>query len=212
MTGVGKMIEFIKRNKVSVFMVAAVLTYISLGAGVRLWRTYQFRGEWAQFDSIEHSKADTFPDGFRLDYPASWNVLIYENGGTKNLRELRSAFTKPNYIFVANTYLNIWWRRVDESWTLEDARQWYVQELAFGIRDSELEQKQTSFQEQTVGVGNYPALIQTFDEFGGKNPHRQVVLLVVDDEAFALSFHTKTYDEEIQKTFERILNSLEIYR
>ena len=175
-------------------------------------RYYQMQGQWATFDSqAYHQQIRSFPDGFRLDYPLGWGITTYERGGTKNLRQLRVSFTTPHFIFDPDSYLQVWWRRIDENWTLDDARKWFVKEIPFGLDGVELREKQDTFQKTTVGIGQYPALIQTFTVFSGENPHEQVVLLVVGDEAFAFSFHTDNYDEQTEQIFERMLDSLEIY-
>jgi hypothetical protein len=205
------MLNITRRNKISIFIIVVVLGYVLLGIGVRFGRAYRFQGEWKGFDSQDYFQTETFPDGLRLDYPKGWELSVYEKGGTKNLGELRVSFIKSNYFFWPDTGLNVWWRRIDENWALEDAREWYVENLAFGISDNELEQKQDTFQEITVGTGNYPALTQTFHLPGRNNPRKQVVLLVVGDEAFAFTFQMKGDDEEIRKIVERMLNSLEIY-
>lgn len=201
-----------KLSKVSLVIVVFVVGYFIFGTGKRLITASLYRDEWSQYDSREYSQAETFPDGFRFDYPANWEVTSYENGATKNGRELRISMRAPNYIFSPSTYQQIWWRRVDDQWTLEDTKEWYIDDVAFGVNNTELEQKQDSFRNIEIGKGNYPALIQSFTQFEGENPLRQVVLLSVGDEAFVFSFHSENYDEDISATFERMINSLEIYR
>ena len=83
--------------------------------------------------------------------------------------------------------------------------------VPFGVNHSELDQKRNSFEEIVVGKGNYPALTQTFVQFSGVNPRRQVVILIAGDEAFAFEFRTNNYNEETQETFERMLDTLEFY-
>jgi hypothetical protein len=188
-----------------------VLVYFVIGINERWRRTQEFQGQWSQFDSQNYFKRETFPDGFRLDYPASWSVSTYRKGIPQS-REFRTRFTQPdNNFFSPDTNMSTYWQQVDEDFTLDDARIWFVEDVVTDISRSELEQKRVSFQEITVGKGNYPALTQTFVQFNGTNPHRQVVVLVVGDEAFAFSFHTKNYDEETKQVFKRMLDTLEIY-
>jgi hypothetical protein len=201
-----------KVNKVSLIIVVVIVGVFLIELGKRYDSMIHYQGEWSQYDSQEYSQASTFPDGFRLDYPANWEVSNLRKGGTKNLRALRVSFFEPNYIFIPSTYLQIWWHRVDTNWTLDDVKEWYVNDIAFGVNRDELEQKRDGFSRIKVGVHDYPALVQTFKHFEGKNPRRQVVLLLVGDEAFAFSFHTNDYNEDIAATFERMIATLEIYR
>ncbi len=201
-----------KVNKASLIIVIVIVGLLLIGIGKRYISFSQYQGEWRQYDSGEYSQTNTFPDGFRFEHPENWEVTSYEDGATKNGKELRVSLRKPNYIFTPSTGLQIWWRRVDDNWTLEDSKNWYVGDIAFGVDNTELEQKQDSFREVEIGKDNYPALVQTFKRFAGENPTRQVFLLVIRDEAFAFSFYTDNYEEDVAITFERMIGSLEIYR
>lgn len=211
-TGGHKKMKDFKVNKISLIIVVFIVGLFLIEIGKRYISMIHYQGGWSQYDSQEYSQASTFPDGFRLDYPTNWEVSNLRKGGTKNLRELRVSFYKPNYIFTPSTYLQVWWRRVEANWSLDDVEEWYVSDIAFGVNRDELEQKRDRFLRTKVGAYDYPALVQTFNRFEGKNPRRQVVLLVVGDEAFAFSFHTDDYNEDIAATFERMIASLEIYR
>lgn len=204
--------EDFKINKASLFILVVIVGVFLIGISRRFISNIQYQGEWSQYDSQAYSQASTFPDGFRLEYPANWEVSNLEKGGTKNLGELRVSFYKPDYFFTPSTALQIWWRRVDDNWTLKETKDWYIGDIAFGVNDAELEQKRDSFREVEIGKGNYLALVQTFNRFEGENPGRQVFLVVVGDEAFAFSFHSDNYDEDIAILFERMIDSLEIYR
>ncbi len=171
---------------------------------MRIIRAYQFEGEYSLFDSQDSLVGDNDPDGFRLEYPTSWSPLSWSNGHPKeNLRERRVKFKNPYYFFSTKTYVTIWWRRVDNNWTMYDAKDWYSEEYGFGISQRSLD----SFQETSIGIDNYPALENTVQG-------REVVLFVVGDEAFALEFQAKNHVEykKMENIFERMLNSFEVYQ
>lgn len=177
----------------------------------RFIHTRQGETEWKLFDSQEHYRdIQTFPDCFRVEHPANWELAVLENGGTKNLGELRVSITRPNYLFWPNTGLNVWWRRVDETWTLERVKDWYIQDVSFGVSTQELAQKQGSFQPIFVGPGELPGLTQTFEVFRGPNPREHVILLLVKGEAFAFSFMTNDYDADVEQIFSRMSDSIEM--
>jgi len=201
-----------RANRVlQILVVTLVVGTVSFTLVERFIHARQGIGEWRLFDSQEHYRdIPTFPDCFRVEYPANWELAVLENGGTKNLRELRVAITRPNYLFWPNTTLEVWWRRVDETWTLERVKDWFVQDVYFGISPDELDQKQDSFQPTMVGTNNLPGLTQTFDTFHGRNPVRKVILLLVGDEAFAFNFITTNSDSEVEPIFGRMINSIDM--
>lgn len=192
----------------------AILILIILGLSWIVYTTARYvhaiqaEGQWGVFDSQNYMHGEDNPDGFRLEFPLSWRFAVYDNGGPKNLKDAQAAFDEPFFLFTPNTFLYIWWRRVDDTWTLEDVRDWYVDELGFGINRSLLEQNRHAFREITVGVGDYPALSQVFwrDAYAGT----RIVLLIVGDEAFVLDFSTQNFTET-SATFNRMLNSFEVY-
>lgn len=177
----------------------------------RFIRARQGEAEWKLFDSQDHYRdVQTFPDCFRVEHPANWELVVLENGGTKNLGELRVAITRPNYLFWPNTTLEVWWRRVDETWTLERVKDWFVQDVSFGISRQELVEKQDSFRPIIVGPSGLPGLTQTFEAFGGHNPWRKVILLLVEDEAFAFNFITTDYNSDVERIFRRMIDSIDM--
>lgn len=192
----------------------AILILIILGLSLVVYTTaryihaIQVKGQWGVFDSQNYMNGEGNPDGFRLEFPLSWRFAAYDNGGPKNLKDARAAFDEPFFFFTPTTFLYIWWRRVDSTWTVEDVRDWYIEELGFGINRSLLEQNRHAFREITVGDGNYPALSQAFwqDAHSGT----RIVLLVVGDEAFVLDFSSQNFPES-SATFNRMLDSFEVY-
>ncbi len=167
------------------------------------------KGQWTLFDSQQYMYGNNNPDGFRMEYPSGWQAGAYDNGGPKNLGYLRARFTEPYFIFTPTTYLSIWWKRIDKSWSLEDVRDWYIEENGFNINHDVLEQSRNYFLETTVGAGGYPALTQTF---AGGRERIILYLLIVDDEAFVLEFNTKNYNGNLEKTFDRMSDSFEVYK
>ena len=167
------------------------------------------KGQWTLFDSQKYMHGSNNPDGFRLEYPSSWQAGAYNNGGPKNLGDARAAFDAPFFLFTPRTFLYIWWKRIDQNWSLEDVRDWYIEENGFNVNRDLLEQSRDSFSETAVGAGNYPALTQTF---AGGRERIILYLLIVDDEAFVLEFNTKNYNNDLEKTFERMVNSFEVYK
>lgn len=171
----------------------------------------QGESEWKLFDSQEHYRdIQTFPGCFRVEHPTNWELAVLERGGTKNLGDLRVAITRPNYLFWPNTVLNVWWRRVDKTWTLERVREWYVQGVSFGVSNEELAQKQDSFQSILVGPGKLPGLTQTFESFRGPNPREQIILLLEEEEAFVFSFITNDYDVDMERIFSHMIDSIDM--
>lgn len=171
----------------------------------------QGEAEWQLFDSQDYYRdIQTFPNCFRMEHPANWELAVLENGGTKNLGELRVSITRPNYLFWPNTGLNVWWRSVDETWTLERVKDWYVQDVSFGVSAQELARKQDSFQPIRIGQNSFTGLTQTFEEFRGHSPREQVILILNDDEAFAFSFITTDYDSDVERIFRRMIDSIDM--
>jgi hypothetical protein len=163
-------------------------------------------GQWTVFNSRERLTGEDDPDGFRLEYPSSWEANAYSGGGSHNMGELRALFNYPFYLFEIQQNLHVYWRRVDEDWTRYDARDWYIEDLPFGHAAVTNE---NIYQEIKIGKGNYLALtgtnLTTFDK-------RRVVVLVIGDEAFALDFYSERDDPEVDVIFERMLDSFEVYK
>ncbi len=179
----------------------------------RFVRALQGEAEWQLFNSQDHYRdTQTFPSCFRVEHPANWELVVLEKGGTKNLGELRVAITRPNYLFWPNTTLEVCWRRVDDTWTLERVKDWFVQDVSFGISRQELVEKQDTFQPIIVGPNSLPGLMQTFEALPGRNPREQVFLILHQDEAFAFSFITDDYDAEIEQIFARMIASIDMCR
>ncbi|MCP4420495.1 MAG: hypothetical protein GY805_28140 [Chloroflexi bacterium] len=200
------MIEFIKKNRLPLFVLFIIVLSFIVVTAIRIIHAIQVDGQWTEFDSQSYMHGENNPDGFRMEYPQGWTSGSYEGGGQKNLGDLRASFSNPFYVFTQKTFLSIWWRRVDETWTLEDVRDWYIEENGFGINRSELEQKRNSFQERLIGSENYPALSQVFSQTG--STEIQIVLFIVGDEAFVLEMNSNIYELD---TFNRMLNSFEVY-
>ncbi len=191
-------------------IIFSALAVVFIGFTIQRYVTAaSMKGKWAVFDSQNYIRGVGNPDGFRLEYPSSWQPGVYDNGGPKNLGDLRARFTEPYFIFTPKTYLSIWWKRIDQNWSLEDVRDWYIEENGFNVNRDLLEQSRDSFSETAVGAGNYPALTQTF---AGGRERIILYLLIVDDEAFVLEFNTKNYNNDLEKTFERMVNSFEVYK
>ncbi|NKQ35863.1 MAG: hypothetical protein HF973_09645 [Chloroflexi bacterium] len=186
-----------------------VLAVVFIGFTIQRYaNAASMKGKWTVFDSQHYIHGIDNPDGFRVEYPSGWQPGAYDNGGPKNLGDLRARFTEPHFIFTPKTYLSIWWKRIDKSWTLEDVRDWYIEENGFNINRELLEQSRDSFSEITVGADNYPALTQTF---AGGTERIVLYLFIVGDEAFVLEFNTKNYNADLEKTFDRMLSSFEVY-
>ena len=204
--------------KFALRILLGIILFIIVGRTISLIMAYQKEGQWNTFDSISWAKPPKDPDGFRLNYPTSWDEFSYSGGATKNGRELRASFESPYYWWTSKTYLNIWWRRIDGHWTLTDASNWFEHELGFGIRDHEIEMKHDAWQTTTIGKGKYPALVQTFgDPYGvfhlpPSKAEERVVLLIVGDEAFALTFNDDEVDPETVAIFQKMLDSFEVYK
>ncbi len=203
----------LKRNIGPIILIIVLFITFVIALDARWRRTQELQGQWSQFNSQDHYQTKTFPAGFSLDYPSDWTVFTHRKGKPQS-PDLRTRFTKPDNLFFSNTRLSIFWRRVDAEWTLDDSRSWFFEDIApIGISNSELERKrdQSFRREITVGKDKYPALTQAFVEFSGPNPRRQVILLVVGDESFALSLHSDDFNEETEQIFERMIDSLEVY-
>lgn len=204
--------------KVTLGILIGIVLYVVVGRTIELIIAYQSEGQWETFDSNSEAHPPQDPDGYRLEYPVSWNAFFHSGGGTKNLREQRGHFESPYYWWVSKTYLSIWWRRIDDNWTLPDALSWFEHELAFGIRDSEVKSKHHSWEQAIVGKGKYPALMQTFrDTFAPYRLQRsketeRVVLFIVGDEVFVLTFYDDEVDPETTAIFQRMLDSFDVYK
>ncbi|KAA3660583.1 MAG: hypothetical protein DWQ04_19020 [Chloroflexi bacterium] len=204
-----QIIDLLKtREGFSLILLLAFVIYFLAVTGLRIIQAYQLEGEWVEFNSQQRLKGENDPEGFSIEYPANWEALSYSGGGTKNLRELRAGFDNPYYLFSTKDYVSIWWRRVDESWTMYDVRDWYIEDIGFGISQSSLEQSRDSFKATSIGSQNLPSLEKTF--YPGMNEQIRVVLFVVDNEAFVLEFQSNNY-RNFESTFERMLNSFEVY-
>lgn len=202
--------KFWQKNRFS-FLALVMIGITVIGYTVyRINRALQFEGQWAEFDSQDYMHGENNPDGFRLEFPQSWVSGAFDGGGQKNLGDLRARFEEEFFIFTPNTYLSIWWRRVDETWTLEDVRDWYIDDLGFGINHAELEQQRNLFREITVGACNYPALSQDF--WQGPHSGKRIILLIVGDEAFVLDLNAPYFDAKTTDTFDRMLRTFEVYK
>lgn len=202
--------------KIVLRTIIGLIVVIAVSRTIDLLLAYQHEGQWATFDSISRAKPPQDPDGYRIDYPTNWNVIFRSGGGSKNLRNRRGSFQSP---WESQTYLNIWWRRVDPHWTLDDAQTWFENELGIGIRDKEIKEKHNRWRTEMVGKGQYPALVQTYYDTTSAfqfsdlpNDQTRVVLLIVGDEAFALTFHDDDVDPETTAIFQRMLDSFEVYK
>ena len=203
-----KFVKRLNKNHLPVLVLLILILVFIAGTVTRYSHASQVEGQWAEFDSQNYIYGENNPDGFRLEYPQSWPLAAYEGGGPRNLKDARLGFDEPHFLFTPSTYLYVWWRRVDENWTLEDVRDWYIEELGFGINRPDLEQNRNAFQKVTVGVGDYPALSQIFGQ--GTRSVKQIVLFIVGDEAFILVFSTPGFDY-YSDAFNRMLNSFEVY-
>jgi hypothetical protein len=199
-------------NKWMAVFFCMVIAYVVIGKGTMLRRAVQLEGQWSTFDTSQYEHTANDPDGFRLVYPSGWDAGFLAGGRSKNLRELRASFEKPSYTWTSTTYLNIWWRRVDPSWQLDDALTWFEGDLAFGLDRTQLAKKHDTWERITIGAENYPALLQTFATSPVAPPYEKIILLVKDDEAFALTFRNDLSDPETPAMFERMLGSFEVYR
>lgn len=202
--------EFWNKNRFGILVLLIISLSFLAYTTIRYVQAFQVVRQWTEFDSQNYMDGENNPDGFRLETPQSWISAAHDGGGQKNLGNLRARFSNPFFVFSRKTYLAIWWRRVDETWTLENVRDWYIEDLGFGINRSALEQRRNSFQEVSVGAGNYPALSQDF--WHSANSGTQIVLFVVGDEAFILQFTAQDFDTETSNTFTRMLNSFEVYK
>ena len=199
-------------NKWMVVFFCMVIAYVVIGKGTMLRRAVQLEGQWSTFDTSQYEHTANDPDGFRLVYPSGWDAGFLDGGRSKNLRELRASFEKPSYTWTSTTYLNIWWRRVDPSWQLDDALTWFEGDLGFGLDRTQLAKKHDTWERITVGAENYPALLQTFATSPVAPPYAKIILLVKDDEAFALTFRNDLSVPETPAIFDRMLGSFEVYR
>lgn len=199
-------------NKLALIVVSLLIISWVSSKVIDTSRARQLEGQWVEFDSNDYQITANDPDGFQLSVPAHWKKFFHSGGGTKNLKELRASFESPYYLRVSATYCNVWWRRIDDTWTLQDAQAWFEDDLGFTLWDSEIEQKHDSWESTTIGFQKYPALTQTFTRLRGKNPRMQVTLLVVRDEAFALVMQDDDVDEETEARFQRMLDTFEVYR
>ena len=89
---------------------------------------------------------------------------------------------------------------------------WFEDDLGFNLDRAELAKRHDRWERITVGADAYPALMQTFATSPVAPPYARIILLVKDDEAFALTFWNDLHDPETPMIFERMLASFEIYR
>lgn len=204
--------EYIRVGKV-IFVPIIVILYFAISIGVRWNRIDKYKGQWTQFDSQAHYQSETFPDGLRFDYPASWLIGTFESGSSPNIgRTLRVKLTDPNFLMREDTGIRIHWRRLDEDWSLADIRDWYIDEIERTINRSVLKAKRDDFQQSEIGQGSYPALMQDFSRLKrGPLPYYQVILFRVDDEAFVFIFNTSDRRNGSLDIFKRMLDSIEVY-
>jgi hypothetical protein len=202
---------FWKKNRFSILVFVILSLSFLIYSSFRIIQAKQVEGQWDVFDSKNFITGRNNPDGFQIDYPKHWISGAYDEGGEKNLGDLRARFSDPYFLFSPTTYVSIWWRRVDDEWTLHDVKEWYIHDLGFNINRDQLAEKSDSFREITVGKGNYRATNQVFWKNG--NSDIRIVLVLVGDEAFALQLVTPNLnDTDTQETFNRMLDSLEIYK
>ncbi len=196
-------LSFLSRGERNTLLIFVILVLGTLGSvSMRIIRAYRLEGEYSLFDSQDSLVGDNDPDGFRLEYPTSWSPFSWSNGHPNyGLREQRVMFNNPYYFFNTKTFVTIWWQRVDDNWTMYDARDWYMESRGFGSGQT--------FQETSIGIDSYPALENTLPVGRVK-----IVLFVVNDEAFALEFEAKNFAEyrKMENIFEHMLNSFEVYQ
>ncbi len=202
--------KFWKQNRLVIIILAIYFCGFFVHTASQYFQAIQLEGEWSIFDSQEYLHGKNNPDGFRLEVPMSWQSGVYDNGGPKNLGDARAAFDEPFFVFTPKIYTYVWWRRIDDTWELETVRDWFIDNLGYGINQTVLEQERNSFRSTTVGDGNYPALEHEFRIAG--NQKERVVIVIVDDEAFVLTFTSKWVDPKTDKIFNRMLDSFEVYQ
>ena len=203
--------SFLRTSKKSVMLAVIILIvviYSLIDTEMDRRRSRQLEGMWAIFNSQEKLTGNNDPDGFAMTYPANWQLIVNSNGGTKNLGERRVLIEESIRFFGAKTYVSVWWKRVDDSWTMYDARDWYIDHIGFGINRSTLKRSHDSFTEINIGTNGYPALERVFNL--ARSEKRRVIVFVVDNEAFAIDFHGQNY-RETEDVFEQMLNSFEDY-
>ncbi|KAA3657874.1 MAG: hypothetical protein DWQ04_26840 [Chloroflexi bacterium] len=88
-------------------------------------------------------------------------------------------------------------------------RDWYITDLGFGINRSELENARNTFRTTTIGKGDYPALSKVF--WRSTHSGRRIIILIEGDEAFVFDFDAERLDTETLNTFNRMLDSFEVY-
>lgn len=197
------------KKSIVVPLIVLLIMFVSVvDASIDRIKARQLEGQWAVLDSQEKLVGENDPDGFEMLYPADWRLVAYSNGNSKNLVEKRIAIEESLSLFGAKTYVSIWWKRVNDSWTMYDARDWYIKDLGFGLNQSALQHTHDSFSETNIGAGEYLALERVFKLSGSEK--RKVVVFVVGNEAFAIEFHGQNY-KETEEIFEQMLSSFEDY-
>jgi hypothetical protein len=197
----------LKKRHVAAFVI--IIAVFIMGVTIRFVRGYTLEGEWAVFDSQKRLTGHNNPDGIRLEYPANWEVSPYSEGGTKNLGDLRVSFYNPFYLFTAKQYLSIWWQRTEDDWTRYDVRDWFIEDIGFEYKVDTLREFRELFQETKIGMGNYPALTQTFQK--RNETEERIIVFSVNDEAFVLRVNYLTGDSETEEILKRMINSIEVY-
>ena len=206
-----------KRRRIwNILVLSAVAFYISAYLIISWSHAIRFKGQWTVFDSQNYSTAETFPDGIRFEYPKSWDVTTYEKGGTPNLGvDLRIYLKAP----LQRIWMDVYWRR-EEDWTLDDVLDWYIDDVERTVPFDELMQSRDQFTPALVGVGDYPALVHDYPRSNlgilgpAPGPHHlmRAVLFKVGDEAFAITLTTADKTDGSLEIFQRILDTLEIYK
>jgi len=136
--------------------------------------------------------------GFSIDYPATWNADRYGSSGYRNLENARAD------IGGIGTSVLIHQQTIDKP-TLEDAAEW-GQEIVLHKRNILFLSPRT---EATVGIENYPALTQTFQEkIGLETNTTKVIYVVTENSAFAIEFNDVEKSEPI---FEQMLASFRLF-
>lgn len=208
-----------RKAKVQLILVSGLFLWF-WAAQITVWVDgYLYRGQWAIFDSRDYYQVETFPDGVRFEYPKGWGLGIHSKAPPANIgTDRRIDLDAPNFFFWPHTGINVYWQRVDHVWTEEELRNWYTDKVARGVNHQELQEKRTTFQSIMVGQGRYQALLQSYDKITIGlftimiQPLERVVLLQVEDEVFAFVLTTPNMKNGAVDAFDRLLNSLEVYR
>lgn len=207
------------RRRIVVSLVAAYLCLLVGSTLVRWIGLSLYADQWLAFDSQEYYQTKTFPDGVRFVYPKAWYLNVSEKGPPANAgRFRRFSLTRPKLPFSTYSKILVHWKRIEVTASLDDVADWYIHEVARGIRYEELLQSRSTFQQTVIGRGHYAALTQDYRNFGMSpftltpDPLERVVLLKVGDEAFAFVLKTSDTTNGSVEVFDRLLASLEIYQ